>query len=231
MTKMTRKFKIKAFTLIELLVVISIIAVLMAILMPALKKARGQARRVQCMANLKSIGVGYHSYALDNNDYFPNARVLGECTFRVQKGYIMPNDPRAVGETYGINALFDDCKIIAASDKVWMCQDIGSKWMKPYGVTYAFSNARIMATTKYFKFSTNQFSKSWLCWDNFTSMPGTPGVRGTPKGSNIPTERRKYPHNYHTNKKKDDAKSINALFMDGHAGASYMDVNTGETGL
>ena len=57
----------KAFTLIELLVVISIIALLMAILLPSLGKAREQARRATCMANLRSIGQGIYLYAHDND--------------------------------------------------------------------------------------------------------------------------------------------------------------------
>lgn len=59
--------KILAFTLIELLVVISVISLLMAILLPSLGKAREQARRAACMANLRSIGQGIFLYAHDND--------------------------------------------------------------------------------------------------------------------------------------------------------------------
>jgi len=59
----------KAFTLIELLVVISIIAVLMAILMPALRKASEQARKIVCANHLKTIGLGDQMYANDSDDY------------------------------------------------------------------------------------------------------------------------------------------------------------------
>lgn len=60
----------KAFTLIELLVVISIIALLISILMPALGKAREQARMVLDLSNLRQLGVLTHLYAADNDDKF-----------------------------------------------------------------------------------------------------------------------------------------------------------------
>ncbi len=60
----------RGFTLIELLVVISIIALLVAILMPALGKARESARRVACLALLKSYGMANIAYSANNNDYF-----------------------------------------------------------------------------------------------------------------------------------------------------------------
>jgi len=58
--------KTKAFTLIELLVVISIIALLVSILMPALAKAREQAHRAYCLSNLRSLAIGWLMYADEN---------------------------------------------------------------------------------------------------------------------------------------------------------------------
>jgi len=60
-----------AFTLIELLVVISIIALLIALLIPAVKRARYHARLVQCTSNLHQNGVALFAYAADNGGLWP----------------------------------------------------------------------------------------------------------------------------------------------------------------
>jgi len=66
-----RRLALHGFTLIELLVVISIIALLVSILMPALSKAREQARRLVCKTQVRSSGMAFLMYANDNNNEVP----------------------------------------------------------------------------------------------------------------------------------------------------------------
>ena len=72
---LTNKFKDTytrtAFTLIELLVVISIIAMLMAIIMPALGRVRETAKRTVCLSNMRQIGLMMDCYLVDNRYRLP----------------------------------------------------------------------------------------------------------------------------------------------------------------
>ncbi len=66
------KTKLRYFNLIELLVVINVIAIIAALLLPAISKSRENAKRVNCLSNLKQIGIALRSYTVDYEEWFPS---------------------------------------------------------------------------------------------------------------------------------------------------------------
>ena len=84
----------RAFTIVELLVVISIIALLIALLLPALGEARESAKTAVCQSNLGHIGKAQLSYAIDNDGYYTMSTewVWGKGS-KYPDGSTIPNGP------------------------------------------------------------------------------------------------------------------------------------------
>ena len=199
----------KGFTLIELLVVISIIAVLMAILMPSLSRAKAQAKVVLCKANLKNLYIGEINYTNDYNDWLPSSTrtqtLGGHWGFRAAKGYRSKYDRRGLPETYGLNALFEELRYISYDSGVWVCPDLGMKWMRDYKCTYSFSIAGSLGKEK-FSSLVGKHPKSLLIYDNVVSYTPTPVgwyvTRGSRPSSTIPSDERIMPHRLLGKRKK-----------------------------
>jgi prepilin-type N-terminal cleavage/methylation domain-containing protein/prepilin-type processing-associated H-X9-DG protein len=90
----------KGFTLVELLVVIGIIALLISILLPAMNRAREQARQVVCLANTRQLGQAMMMHANEHRNHFPLA---GELFANPKTGH--PNDatPSELGDYKRVN--------------------------------------------------------------------------------------------------------------------------------
>jgi prepilin-type N-terminal cleavage/methylation domain-containing protein len=113
----TKRWNGLGFTLVELLVVIGIIALLMAMLMPSLGKARAQARRVQCLSNLRQIGAAFVAYSVDNHGIVcPSYNMQG-------------TNPGASYPLDGWPAILDSGRYIPAAERdnsgsVFVCPDM-----------------------------------------------------------------------------------------------------------
>lgn len=104
----------RGFTLIELLLVITIVAILLGLLLPALPAIRDSARRAACSSNLAGVGQAMTIYFQQSKDTFPNAR------------YMPPpwlSGSPFVGLPEAMKQVFED------TSPAWRCP--GDRWVAP----------------------------------------------------------------------------------------------------
>lgn len=126
------------FTLIELLVVVSIIALLVSILLPALGKAREQARSVVCSSNQHQIGLGVLFYAEDNNEFMPPNSLWSQ--YEPYLVYSHPGRFHNIGHLYNLG-YFDQPELVyCPSDRMHKLDIQTNPWYEnsSYPVTPGF---------------------------------------------------------------------------------------------
>lgn len=204
----------RAFTLIELLVVISIIAILVSILLPALGRARKQARLLVCTMNLKEISHGLVMYTMANNDRYPSKKAVGGWKFRAAPGYRDPYDFYGLPESFGLAAVLDGRRVDVKTGKlvgakyryidgvsnIWVCPDCQLDWMIGKGNTYSYRIDSLVnnntatelqrPVVKTHKSASGEAagaiitSQEWLLRDNSGQLAYTPGF-AVPEGASV----------------------------------------------
>lgn len=130
------------FTLIELLVVVSIIALLVSILLPALGRAREAAKQSVCLSNCSQMGKAVHMYAHDYDGFVPQVYGVRGWTTCL---------PKYMGSKLGDWQYFQD---------VWRCPSADPKTVLHH--SYGASSAKNQSTAVAFVFSPDAVPGGWV---------------------------------------------------------------------
>lgn len=145
----------RAFTLIELLVVIAIIAILAAILFPVFARAKEQAKKTQCISNLRQVGMGTMSYCADYEDRYPAWAALSPPVNGGNTSYVSP-----------------DAQIMpyVKSADLWYCPSDHAKRVAPSAVPFQDGKWRTQAKKRSYQYVGNLMTKQANGLDSNTGV-------------------------------------------------------------
>jgi prepilin-type N-terminal cleavage/methylation domain-containing protein/prepilin-type processing-associated H-X9-DG protein len=180
------------FTLVELLVVIGIIAVLISLLLPALGRAREQAKNVQCLSNLQQIGLGMQMYMTQSKGYLMPVQYVGQvynstwpATLVSLKYLQAPLNGSPTGVFMCPSGSFTEAKsffLTPASnfdDPGYMLHD-GTQAPEKIAVSYAINGANFSGKAWW---SASQPYSEWFPFVHWNPSPAAPAV--TPRAQNM----------------------------------------------
>lgn len=131
------------FTLVELLVVISMIALLMSILMPALSGARENGKRVHCLANLHSLTQAWLMYTFDNDDDLCSANTDWEMNPQYIKGcWVVDGEPSPTNMVGGTKEAVEEGALwsyIGKEIDAYKCKSDSSDLLRSYSICEAMN--------------------------------------------------------------------------------------------
>ena len=130
------KRRARAFTLIELLVVISIIGILAALLSPALSAAKKRAKSIQCVNDVRQIGIAFNLYAQEHDDHLMQ-RYYGFNANGVEIGY----DELLVPYITRHNTLTNDARIFVCPSQL----QSDYPHQPGYGMNWYYDNIKVGA--------------------------------------------------------------------------------------
>lgn len=184
------------FTLIELLVVFSIIAVLASLIAPAIQSARRSARRMECLNNMRNVGIGIHNFAtmtggtlpaLSTSMEIPNAAGQGIMSVGWPISILPFVDNAALLKNIEKNAVIaSGTATLASSENIWLpvftCPDSNDAYRRPGGLSYVvnagFISAEVWGAQETATFFHQPYLINWKA-DTIPAYRSTDGTTAT----------------------------------------------------